>query len=261
MNDRHTTSIAQRLDRLLARGVGPVHAHRFGHDGVSDGDAGAPMGDVLEAVRDRAREVHQRLSHDNDVFAVELMGATGSGKTALVQRVVERLPASERTAVVAGDVAGADDAERYRESGVPAVDVTTGKDCHLDPERVETALADLPVAELDTLFVENVGNMVCPADFPLGTHCRVVVVSVTEGEDVVRKHPLLFQAADLAVINKVDIADAVGTDVDRMVADLAEVAPSIPVVRTSARTRAGIERLVGELDAHRTDSHAHEHEH
>lgn len=253
MRHAHDTTLVSAFDRLLDGVLGPLRTHRFGHGGGRDD---GPTGDVLAAVEEQARAVHERLAHDNDVFTVEVLGATGSGKTALVERLVERAPPDERLAVVAGDVAGDDDAQRYRDHGVRAVDVTTGTDCHLDPRRVDVAVDDLDLAAIDTLFVENVGNMVCPADFPLGAHVRALVVSTTEGEDVVRKHPLLFQACDLVVVNKTDIADAVGTDVARMCADVAEVAPGVPVVTTSARTGEGLDTLEDELRSRRAD-HAH----
>jgi hydrogenase nickel incorporation protein HypB len=252
MRRPHHPPLASPIDRLLDGLLGPLRAHRFGHDHDDD-----PIAAVLDAVAERAEGVHERLAHDHDVFAVELLGATGSGKTALVERLLERAPPDERVAVVAGDVAGDDDARRYREHGVRAVDVTTGKDCHLDPQRVDAALDEVDLRSLDTLYVENVGNMVCPVDFPLGTHLRVVVVSVTEGEDVVRKHPLLFQACDLAVVNKVDVADALGTDVDRLRADVSEVAPDLPVVTTSARTGAGLDELERRLRTAREDHANH----
>jgi hydrogenase nickel incorporation protein HypB len=233
--------------------VAPRRAHRFGHgDGEEDEQSG-----ILGAVRDRAREVHGRLAHDHGVFAVEFVGSTGGGKTALAERLIDRWDG--RVGVVCGDVAGEDDARRYREHGVSVANVTTGKDCHLDPARVDDALDSFDLGALDTLVVENVGNMVCPADFPLGATVRVLVVSPTEGDDVVRKHPLLFQAVDAAVVNKVDIADAVGADVDRMVADATEVAPDLSVIRTSAETGRGIDDLAAMLHRQRGHDHGHQH--
>jgi hydrogenase nickel incorporation protein HypB len=245
-----TDRLPAALDRALAR-LSPLCAHRFGHDDTTDTGPDTARGDVLAAVRDAARGVHERLAHDNGVFAVELVGATGSGKTALVESLVDDHLADERVGVVTGDVAGSEDADRLRARGVPVANVTTGRDCHLDPDRVDGALDGFALADLDVLLVENVGNVVCPADFPLGAAVRTIVVSVTEGDDVVRKHPMLFQACDLAAVNKVDIADAVGADVGRMVEDVDRVAPETPVVQTSAETGRGVADLAAHLDRHR----------
>jgi hydrogenase nickel incorporation protein HypB len=248
--DRDWT-LAGALRQLL-----PVRAHRFGHGNGSGHDGGASdaTADVLAAVRESARGVHERLAHDHDVFAVEVLGATGAGKTALVEWLVEHAPDQGRVGVIAGDVAGSDDADRYRAHGVEVVNVTTGKDCHLDPHRVDDALDAFDLDQLDTLYVENVGNMVCPADFPLGTDCRAIVVSPTEGDDVVRKHPLLFGACDVAVINKTDVADAVGANVDTMADDVSTVAPDLPVVRTSVETGRGLLELAALFDRFRRGS-------
>lgn len=181
----------------------------------------------------------------------------GSGKTLLLEHLIDRASEDERIGVVVGDVAGEDDAARLREHDVAVTTVNTGKECHLDPELVESTLADFDLDTLDELYLENVGNMVCPADFPLGAQVRVLVVSTTEGDDVVHKHPLLFQACDAAVVNKTDIADAVDADVDRMVGDVANVAPDIPTFRTSAKTGAGLDDLVEFLSEQRRRGHTH----
>lgn len=248
------TRIVRLLDRL--RGwpsrsapteVGQFRAHRFGHGG-DDETATDTATDVLAAVRESAREIHEWLAHEHDVFAVELLGATGSGKTALIEWLLEHVHDGERVGVIAGDVTGADDAERLRSHGVPVANVSTGKDCHLDPDRIETALSEFDLGALDVLYVENVGNMVCPADFPLGTTVRLVVVSPTEGDDVIRKHPHLFQVADCVAVNKVDLAAAVGADTERMVTDAASIAPDVPVVETSVETGGGLRELADTLD-------------
>jgi hydrogenase nickel incorporation protein HypB len=269
-HDPLLASLDRTLSNLRRRGLlpdvfdpvdGPLRTHRFGHEDDADADAGAEKGgteaDVLAAVRASAGAVHERLGHDHDVFAVELLGATGAGKTALVESLLaadggeDGAFAGDRVGVLTSDVAGSDDADRLRDYGVPVVNVTTGRECHLDPERVDDALDDFDLDRLDVLLVENVGNMVCPADFPLGTDVRAVVVSPTEGDDVVRKHPMLFQVCDVAVVNKVDVADAVGADVDTMVADVEHVAPDTRVVRTSAETGEGIDDLTAWLDDQR----------
>ncbi|MFC7134519.1 MULTISPECIES: hydrogenase nickel incorporation protein HypB [Salinibaculum] len=251
------------IDRLLDALVGDplvARTHRFGHgdDGHdTDGDAD----DVLAQFREQARDLHERVVHDHGVFAVEFLGATGGGKTTLVERLLERAPDEERIGVVVGDVAGDDDASRFRSHGVAVANVTTGKECHLDPGLLEDAIDEFDLGSLDRLYVENVGNMVCPADFPLGAQARVLVVSTTEGDDVVRKHPLLFEACDAAVVNKVDIADAVGADVATMREDVAEVAPDMPVFETNARADEGVDALADFLAEVRTSGHHHAHAH
>jgi hydrogenase nickel incorporation protein HypB len=247
--DRTIAGLWPRDPRPSRRRRGPLRAHRFGHerDAGTDGGGDAVESDVLAAVRDAAGDVHERLGHDHGVFAVELLGATGAGKTALLESLLAPdgpTPfAGDRAGVLTADVAGTDDADRLERLGVPVVNVTTGRDCHLDPERVDDALDGFDLDRLDVLFVENVGNMVCPADFPLGTDVRAVVVSPTEGDDVVRKHPMLFQTCDVAIVNKVDVATAVGADVGRMADDVGRVAPETPVVRTSVETGTGLAEL------------------
>ncbi|MFB6072171.1 MAG: hydrogenase nickel incorporation protein HypB [Halobacterium sp.] len=242
---------------------GPLRAHRFGHgdesdaDSEHDADPGTDADDVLAAYRERADDLHDRLVHDHGVFVAELLGATGSGKTRLLERLLDRAPDADRLGVLVGDVAGEDDAARLREHADRVTTVNTGRECHLDPALVADALDQFDLEALDRLYVENVGNMVCPADFPLGAQARVLVVSTTEGDDVVNKHPLLFQACDAAVVNKTDVADAVGADVDRMAADVAVVAPEMPVFRTSAETGAGVDDLAAFLADRRTRGHTH----
>lgn len=258
----HTNRLRLPTDRLLTDLLGPLSLHRFGHD--HDHDSGGETtaeDDVLARIRDRAETLHERVVHDHGVFVVEFLGATGSGKTTLVERLVERAPDDESIGVVVGDVAGDDDASRFRDLGVDVVNVNTGKECHLDPDLLADAVEELDLAALDRLYVENVGNMVCPADFPLGASARVLVVSTTEGDDVVRKHPLLVQACDVAVVNKVDVADAVGADVRQMQADVTDVAPDVAVFGTNARDNDGVDALAEHLAAVRSGAHGHDHHH
>ena len=258
LGDEGGETHSSELDRLLAaiRDRAPVlRCHRFGH-GSGDGDHGADEDDVLARYREAAGEVHDRVVHDHGVSCVEFLGSTGSGKTTLVERLVERAPSDERIGVIVGDVAGDDDARRLESHGVAVANVNTGKECHLDATLVSDALGEFDLEALDRLYLENVGNMVCPADFPLGAGARVLVVSTTEGDDVVRKHPLLFQACDVAVVNKTDLADPVGADTDRMRADVAEVAPGMDVFETNARDGEGIDALAAHLAG---TEHAHDH--
>jgi hydrogenase nickel incorporation protein HypB len=227
--------------------LGPLRAHRFGHDHETV-DIDAADGDVLAAFREQAADLHHDLVHERGIFMVELLGATGAGKTRLLEELLDRIPEDERVGVIVGDVAGDDDAKRLRAKGVTVTTVNTGKECHLDPALVDDAIDAFDLSDLDRLYIENVGNMVCPADFPLGAQARVLVVSTTEGDDVVRKHPLLFQACDAAVLNKTDVANAVDADVDRMVADVEGIAPEMPVFETSAKTGTGVQNLADFLE-------------
>jgi hydrogenase nickel incorporation protein HypB len=252
----HSYRFERTANRMLTDLFGPLSMHRFGHDrGDTDGGSGdhdhddTGGTDVLARYRERASEVHERVVHDHGVSCIEFLGSTGSGKTTLLERLVERRPADERVGAIVGDVAGDDDARRLEACGVDVVNVNTGKECHLDASLVADAVDELDLETLDRLYIENVGNMVCPADFPLGAEARVLVVSTTEGDDVVRKHPLLFQSCDAAVVNKTDIADAVGADTDRMRTDITEVAPDMEVFETNARDGSGTDRLTEYLAA------------
>ncbi len=183
------------------------------------------------------------------IISYDFMGSIGSGKTLLIEKLVERLKAvGKHPAVVCADVAGDDDYKRFAQHDTPVINVNTGKDCHIDAHRTEHALEELDLGAIDVLFVENVGNLVCPADFPLGMTKRVVVISVTEGDDMVRKHPLIFTAADVIVINKIDLADAIEVDPGIIVADAHKQVPHVPVIRTDAKHGAGIDELAKALD-------------
>ena len=242
-----THRLERSLNRLLTDVLGPVSAHRFGHDHGHDDGNPADEDDVLARLRERAGEVHETVVHDHEISCIEFLGSTGSGKTTIVERLAERAPPEETIGAIVGDVAGDDDARRLEAHGVEVVNVNTGKECHLDGSLVADAVEEFDLDALDRLYVENVGNMVCPADFPLGAQARVLVVSTTEGDDVVRKHPLLFQACDVAVVNKADIAEAVGADIEQMRSDIEEIAPGMAVFETNARDGDGIDDLAASL--------------
>ena len=203
--------------------------------------------DFLKANRDIAEKVREKLDRIG-VLAIDVMGSVGSGKTSLIESAVEKLKEKYRIAMIAGDVATTIDADRVERHGVPTVQINTGKECHLDANLVDKALGKLSLSDLDILFIENVGNLICPGDFPIGAQKRVVVVSVTEGPYMVVKHPLIFQMAHIAVINKVDLANAMGVDPDALVADALRVNPRLKVVKTNARAGQGIDEFVKALE-------------
>jgi hydrogenase nickel incorporation protein HypB len=153
----------------------------------------------------------------------------------------------KRVAAIAGDLSGEDDYRIFTKAGIPAVNLNTGKECHLDAHLVEHALEDLDMDGIDVLFVENVGNLVCPADFPLGTDERVVVISPTEGDDMVNKHPMIFLEAQFAVLNKVDLLPHLEVDVERLQTDYAKIRKGGRLHLTSAKTGQGVTELLRAL--------------
>jgi len=203
--------------------------------------------DVFSANHRLAEKNSAHLT-SHKVRAFDLLGGIGSGKTALIEKIVPRLKTmSLRAAAVAGDVYGDDDFQRIVALGIPAENVNTGKECHLDAHMVEHALDHLPLDQIDILFIENVGNMVCPTDFELGAEKRIVVVSSTEGDDVVNKHPMMFRSCSIGVLNKTDLADAVGADLDRMERDMLRYNPSMKIFRTNLKKGEGVDSLLDEI--------------
>ncbi len=204
--------------------------------------------DILSANRKLADQ-NQALLDEHGIRAFDFLGAIGSGKTLILERLIDKLKGDgKRCAAIAGDVAGDDDYRRFSAHGVSAENISTGKECHLDAHMVDHALEHLPLDDLDYVFVENVGNLVCPVDFPLGSHKRVVVISVTEGDDMVRKHPAIFAFSDVVVINKVDLADAMEVDPDSLATDARKTNPKAKVVIMNARQGTGIDDLAEALE-------------
>lgn len=203
--------------------------------------------DILSANR-RLADQNTALLDEHGIRSFDFLGAIGSGKTLIIERLIDQLKANgKRCAAIAGDVAGDDDFRRFESHGVPAANISTGKECHLDAHLVDHALEKLPLDELDYIFVENVGNLVCPVDFPLGSHVRVVVISVTEGDDMVRKHPAIFAFSDVIIINKTDLADAMHVDPQTLEDDARKVNPKAKIVRMDARRGEGMKELLSAL--------------
>lgn len=177
-------------------------------------------------------------------LAVNFLSSPGSGKTTLLQETLARLRDRYRIGVLVGDQATDNDARRLGQYGAPVRQITTAAECRLDADMIGKALEDWDVGPLDVLFVENVGNLICPAEYDLGEDLRVVVFSVTEGEDKPLKYPLAFNTAQLAVITKIDIAEAVGFDRDAAYASIRQVNPGVAILEVSARTGAGMDSWV-----------------
>ena len=203
--------------------------------------------DILKKNKEEAQRNFTVLKQYN-IRAFDILGSIGSGKTSIIEKVVPILqPQGLKIGAIAGDVVGEDDFVRMKALNIPVVNLNTGTECHLDAHLVGHAIESLPLNKLDILFIENVGNMVCPTDFELGTDARIVVVSVTEGDDVVNKHPMIFRVSDIGIINKIDLAEAVGASVARMKNDMERIAPQVKQITMSVRTGEGIRQLIDYL--------------
>jgi len=203
--------------------------------------------DVFKA-NDKLAEKNKKKLDKHQVFSVNVMGAIGSGKTTLIVEAIKQLKETYKIAVIAGDVIAEMDAFRFRKLGVPTIPVNTGKECHLDAKLVEKALNEIDLENTDLLIIENVGNLICPVDFNLGEHLRVVIVSVTEGDDIILKHPMIFKTAELAIINKVDIAHAVDVNAEKMREDILSLNHDVPVILTSKHNWKSLETWIGFIE-------------
>ncbi|MFH1942237.1 MAG: hydrogenase nickel incorporation protein HypB [bacterium] len=202
---------------------------------------------LLQKNQELARK-NRELLDKYHIHAVDILGSIGSGKTSLVEKLVDHLRGTYRTAAVAGDLTTTIDADRIQEKGAVVIQVNTGKECHLDANLVKKALAELDLGNLDLIFIENVGNLICPGEFPLGADQRIVVVSTTEGPYMIVKHPYIFMDASVLVINKIDLADAMEVDIRQLKKDALGIKPSLKVVFTNARTGQGIPELIEALN-------------
>ncbi len=206
---------------------------------------------VVEDVLDANNTIAQANRDDFDrhgVSVVNLMSAPGAGKTRLLERVLDGMAEEGvRVAVLEGDVQGSFDADRLSMLHVPVVQLNTdggfGGECHLDANMVRSAIPSLPLADIDLLIIENVGNLVCPAEFRVGEDARIMVCSVTEGEDKPLKYPLMFRACELVIVNKIDLLAHLEFDVDRLEANLDAVHPGVERMRVSARTGEGVDAI------------------
>ena len=178
----------------------------------------------------------------HQVLAINLMSSPGAGKTSLLEATIDALADDLNIAVVEGDLETENDAIRIRDKGVAAVQITTGSACHLDAHMVHTALHELPLSELDVVFIENVGNLVCPASFDLGQHANVALLSTPEGDDKPAKYPVMFRAADLVLITKSDLLDRLDDfDPEKARTHIRELASPAPVHILSARSGSGLQ--------------------
>ena len=202
--------------------------------------------DILEANRRLAQKNMDNL-HRHKVKAIDVMGSIGAGKTSLIEQMVQKLKTKYRIAVFKGDLTTTIDADRIAQHDVQVLTINTGRECHLDANVVAKALERISLNQID-LLIENVGNLICPAEFPLGTDKRVVVVSVTEGPYMILKHPFTFMTSDVLAINKKDLAKTMKIDTDLLEKQAKEVKPNLKVTVTNALTGEGVEELIKALE-------------
>jgi hydrogenase nickel incorporation protein HypB len=197
---------------------------------------------------DKLAAKNQQLFKENNILSFDIVGAIGAGKTAILEKIIENIADKYNILVVNGDVATRVDADRIEQHGAKTIQINTGRECALNSYHISRVVENIDLEEYDILFIENVGNLICPSDFILGAEKRVVIVSITEGGHVVRKHPMLFKFSDIAVINKVDLAHVIDVDIDEMVKDAKHINPDLKVFKTSAKTGEGISELMEALN-------------
>jgi len=195
---------------------------------------------ILEA-NDRIAEENGKRFKEAGVYVVNLMGAPGAGKTTLLERTISALKPHLKIGVIEGDIVGSDDAERISALEVPVVQINTGGACHLDANMISEVLSELPLKDLDLLIIENVGNLVCPAEFKVGEDMKIMVLSVAEGHDKPLKYPLMFRESSALVLNKIDLLPYMNTDMNKVRNDSLALNPKLKIFEVSCSTGEGIE--------------------
>ena len=202
---------------------------------------------------DRIAAENQAMFQDKKVFVLNFMGSPGAGKTSVLEKTMERLKDKINMAVIEGDLFTSKDAERIDKYGVPVIQINTAGGCHLDANMVQKTVKEMNLDELDLLVVENVGNLVCPAEFPVGEDARAVVLSVTEGDDKPLKYPLMFKESEIALLNKVDLEPYCNFNMESAKKDITSLHPGIEVLEVSCTKGQGIEEwcdwLLKKIDA------------
>ena len=190
-----------------------------------------------------AEQTHQSFL-DNNIKSFDIVGAIGAGKTAILEALVERLSSKYRILVICGDITLRIDANRIETHNAETIQINTGRECALNAYHIHQIVKNKDLKNYDIIFIENVGNLICPSEFTLGVDKRITVVSITEGEWVIEKHPMLFKMSDIAIINKIDLKERLGTNVDKMIKDAKDLNPQIEVITTSAKNGQNIDKLI-----------------
>jgi hydrogenase nickel incorporation protein HypB len=201
---------------------------------------------ILQA-NERIAAENRRLFDSTGTLAVNIMSAPGAGKTSLLRQTIKQLGGDLKVAVIEGDIQGTYDAEQIGSLGVPVVQINTGGACHLDASMIGEALDQLDLGGIDVLIIENVGNLVCPAEFNVGEHMKVMLLSLSEGHDKPLKYPLMFQESRALIINKMDLRPHVDADPERIIKDSLSLNPSLEIFEVSCKTGEGIAQWTGWL--------------
>ena len=194
---------------------------------------------ILEA-NDRIAAENKKIFDEADVYVINIMSGPGAGKTSLLERTVRELDGAMKIGVIEGDIAGTDDAERIGKLGTPVIQINTGGGCHLDANMIREVLDDLPLKDLDLLIIENVGNLVCPAEFKLGEDMKVMLLSIAEGHDKPLKYPLMFQESSALLLNKIDLLPYTNVDMKKIKKDSLSLNPNLKIFEVSCKTGEGI---------------------
>jgi hydrogenase nickel incorporation protein HypB len=190
-----------------------------------------------------ANKIHETLI-DHKIRSFDIVGAIGAGKTALLESIVEKLSAKYKILVICGDITTRVDADRIERHNAETVQINTGRECALNAYHIHQIIKNKDLSKYNLIFIENVGNLICPSDFILGTDKRITIVSITEGEWVIEKHPMLFKMSDIAVINKIDLLSRLGTNIQKMILDAKRYNPNIKIITTSAKTGENVDKLI-----------------
>ncbi|HIJ60169.1 MAG TPA: hydrogenase nickel incorporation protein HypB [Nitrospirae bacterium] len=194
---------------------------------------------ILDA-NERIAQENRKIFDDKKIFVINLMSSPGAGKTSLLEQTIKGLKDFAKIGVIEGDITGTDDAIRIDALNVPVVQINTGGGCHLDASMIQETLMELPIDDINLLFIENVGNLVCPAEFYLGEDIKAMVLSITEGHDKPLKYPMMFQQSKAVVINKIDLAPYLDVDMEKIRRDILSLNPTVAKFEISCKTGQGI---------------------
>ena len=197
---------------------------------------------ILEA-NDRIAEENRKIFDKSGVYVINIMSAPGAGKTSLIEKTIKET-AKMKMGVIEGDIAGSDDAKRIKNLGIPVVQINTGGACHLDANMIREVIEDFPLKGLDLLIIENVGNLVCPAEFKVGEDIKVMLLSITEGDDKPLKYPLMFQESSALVLNKIDLLPYTNADVGKIKKNSLSLNPKLKIFEVSCKTGEGMSKWV-----------------